>query len=124
MHKTDIGYNVIVNNIHIGLVFENEIFRELNIGDKLKGFVKNIREDNKLDISLQAIGYEKSNDPNSELILKILLENDGELSITDKNSPEDIYSKFGMSKKAFKKAIGALYKQRKIEIQLEGIKLM
>ncbi len=124
MHKTDIGYNVIVNNVHIGLVFENEIFRELNIGDKLKGYVKKIREDNKLDISLQAIGYEKSNDPNSELILKILLENDGELSITDKSSPEEIYSKFSMSKKAFKKAIGALYKQRKIEIQSEGINLV
>lgn len=124
MHKTDIGFNVIVNNTHIGLIFENEIFRELNIGDKLKGYVKNIREDNKLDISLQAHGYDKSIDPNCDLVYKKLLGHGGEVSITDKSSPEQIYSEFGMSKKAFKKAVGALYKQRKIEIHSDMIKLI
>lgn len=124
MHKTDIGFNVIINNTHIGLVFENEIFRELNIGDRLKGFVKKIRDDNKLDISLQASGYDQSIDPNCDLVYKKLLGFGGEVPITDKSSPEDIYSEFGISKKAFKKAVGALYKQRKIEIQADLIKLI
>lgn len=123
MQKTDLGYNVIVNNLHKGLVYENEIFKKLNIGDKLKGFVKQIREENKLDISLHPIGYKNFNDPNCELIYKALVENNGNLAVTDKSSTEEIYSQFGISKKAFKKAVGALYRQRKISIQPEGITL-
>ena len=121
--KTDLGFSVIVNNIHKGLLFLNEIFKELNIGDKIIGFVKNIREDNKLDISIQRIGYENFNDCNSELIFHKLVENEGFLSVTDKSSPEEIRRQFGISKKAFKKSIGALYKQRKITILPKGIKL-
>jgi len=124
MHETDIGFNVIVNNTHYGLIFENEIFREVNIGDKLIGFVKNIREDNKLDISLQPQGYDQSIDPNCDLVFKKILSHGGEVSITDKSSPEEIHSEFGLSKKAFKKAVGALYKQKKIEIQKDLIKLI
>lgn len=120
--KTDLGFSVIVNNIHKGLLFRNEIFKELNIGDKIIGFVKNIREDNKLDISIQRIGYENFNDCNSELIFRKLVENEGFLPVTDKSSPEEIRRQFGISKKAFKKSIGALYKQRKITILPEGIK--
>lgn len=120
--KTDLGFSVIVNNIHKGLLFRNEIFKELNIGDKIIGFVKNIREDNKLDISIQRIGYENFNDCNSELIFHKLVENEGFLTVTDKSSPEEIRRQFGISKKAFKKSIGALYKQRKITILPEGIK--
>ena len=85
--------------------------------------MKNIREDNKIDISLQAIGYEKFNDANTELIYKRLVENDGFLPISDKSSPEDIYSEFGISKKAFKKSLGSLYKERKITIKPDGIRL-
>lgn len=120
--KTDLGFSVIVNNIHKGLLFRNEIFKELNIGDKIIGFVKNIREDNKLDISIQRIGYENFNDCNSELIFHKLVENEGFLPVTDKSSPEEIRRQFGISKKAFKKSIGALYKQHKITILPEGIK--
>ncbi|MCJ7579985.1 MAG: S1-like domain-containing RNA-binding protein [Candidatus Aminicenantes bacterium] len=120
--KTDLGFSVIVNNKHKGLIFRNEIFKELSIGEKINGFVKNIREDNKLDISMQRIGYENFNDFNSELIFHKLGENEGFLPVTDKSSPEEIYKQFGMSKKAFKKSIGALYKQRKITIHPEGIK--
>lgn len=120
--KTDLGFSVIVNNIHKGLLFRNEIFKELNIGDKIIGFVKNIREDNNLDISIQRIGYENFNDCNSELIFHKLVENEGFLPVTDKSSPEEIRRQFGISKKAFKKSIGALYKQRKITILPEGIK--
>jgi len=124
LQKTDLGFTVIVNNRHKGLLFNNEIFRELNIGDKLKGFVKKIREDNKIDISLQAIGYNKFIDKNSDLIYRALLENDGFLAVTDKTSPDEIYLQFGMSKKAFKKTLGALFKQKKIKIQPNGIKLI
>lgn len=124
MQKTDIGFSVIVNNVHKGLIFENEIFKELNIGDKLTGFVKKIRDDNKIDISIQPIGYDNFNDPNMDLIYSTLSENKGFLTITDKSSPDEIYLQFGISKKAFKKAIGSLYKQRKITIQPKGIRLI
>lgn len=124
MQKTELGFSVIVNDLHKGLIFENEIFQELNIGDRLSGFVKNIRDDNKIDISLQAIGYKNFNDSNAEMIFMALAENNGYLAITDKSSPDEIYSLFGISKKAFKRSIGALYKQRKIKIEGQGIRLI
>jgi len=123
MKKTDLGFSVIVNQQHEGLIFENEIFSRLNIGDKVTAYVKQIRDDNKIDISLQPIGFENFNDPNCELILNKLKENKGFLPIADKSTPEEIYETFSMSKKAYKKAIGTLYKQRKIVLQPEGIKL-
>ncbi len=122
--KTELGFNVIVNHKHKGLVFVNEVFKPLNVGDKLKGFVKKIREDNKLDISLQPIGYRNAIDPNTDLILRKLSANNGRLALTDQSSPEEIYERLGISKKAFKKAIGALYKQGKIELLPQGIKLI
>ena len=122
--KTDLGYSVIVNNEHKGLVFENEIFTTINIGDVLKGYVKKIREDNKLDISLQPIGYKKFIDVNSSNIYQTLIDNNGYLTVTDKSSPEEIKSLFGLSKKAFKKSIGALYKQKKIVIEKDGIRIL
>jgi predicted RNA-binding protein (virulence factor B family) len=121
--KTDLGFTVIINHAHKGLIFDNEIFQQIRIGDRLTGYVKRIREDQKIDISLQPIGFRKFNDANSELIFKKLEENEGFLAFTDKSSPEDIYSLFGISKKAFKKSLGTLYKQRKIEILPDGIKL-
>lgn len=122
--KTDLGYAVIINHRHKGLVFDNEIFKEIRIGDQLKGFVKKIRDDNKIDVSLHALGYRSANDANSELILKQLKEHDGFLPLTDKSAPEDISAQFGISKKAFKKSLGALYKKRLIEIQPTGIQLL
>jgi len=122
--QSDLGYNVIVNFEHLGLIYENEIFTDLNIGDMRKGYVKNIREDNKLDITLQASGYRNVSDANSELIYDALLENNGFLEITDKSAPDEIYDMFGISKKAFKRSIGALYKQRRITIESNGIKLI
>ncbi|MCD4705759.1 GntR family transcriptional regulator, partial [bacterium] len=124
MQKTDLGFSVIINNTHKGLIFENEIFKELNIGDKFNGFVKKIRDDNKIDISIHEIGFEKYSDTNTELIYRLLKENEGFLPISDKSSPDEIYLQFGISKKAFKKSIGALYKERKITITPEGIKLI
>lgn len=123
-HESELGYSVIIDNKHKGLVYRNEVFKEVNIGDKMKGFVKKIGEDKKIDVSLQALGYRNFNDKNCELIYKALEINKGSISITDKSSPEDIYTQFGISKKAFKKAVGALYKERKISIEDEGIKLV
>jgi len=124
MKKTDLGFSVIVNQQHEGLIFDSDIFTKLNIGDKIKGYVKHIRDDNKIDISLQPIGFENFNDPNCNLILNKLKLHKGFLPITDKSTPEEIYTQFGISKKAYKKAIGTLYKQRKIILQSDGIKLM
>lgn len=123
MKKTDLGFSVIVNQQHEGLIFQSDIFTKLNIGDKIKGYVKLIRDDNKIDISLQPIGFENFNDPNCDMLLKKLKAQKGFLPITDKSTPEEIYSLFHISKKAFKKAIGTLYKQRKISLEPDGIKL-
>jgi len=124
MQKTDLGYAVIINHKHKGLIFDNEVFQELRIGESLKGFVKKVRDDHKMDISLQPIGYKEAHDANSELILNQLKASEGFLPITDKSSPEEIYQRFGISKKAFKKTIGALYKQRLIEFRPTGIALI
>lgn len=124
MQKTDLGYSVIVNHAHKGLIFDNEIFQEIRVGDRLKGYVKKIRDDQKIDISIQPIGFRNVNDSNSELIFKTLVENDGFLAVTDKSSPDEIYTQFGISKKAFKKSLGALYKQKKVDIQPDGIRLI
>ena len=124
LQKTDLGYSVIINHAHKGLIFDNEIFQEIRVGDKLNAYVKKIRDDQKIDISIQPIGFRKFNDSNSELIYKTLMENDGFLAVTDKSSPDEIYTQFGISKKAFKKSLGALYKQKKVDIQPDGIKLI
>jgi hypothetical protein len=121
---TDIGFSVIVNNVHKGLIYDNEIFTEISIGDHLKGFVKKIREENKIDISLQAIGYENFNSVNAEKIYTVLKDNDGFLNVNDKSSPREIMDLFEMSKKAFKKAAGELYRERKIKIEKDGIKIV
>ena len=121
-HPSEIGMNVIVNKIHAGLIHKNDIYTELSIGDTLKGVVKKVRPDNKLDIVLSQIGY-KSIEPNADLILKELNDNSGFLNLTDKSSPEDIKDMLKMSKKSFKKAIGNLYKQKLISIKDDGIYL-
>lgn len=119
-HPSDIGMNVIVNEKHLGLVYKDDIYKEISVGDRLKGIVKKVRDDNKLDISLSKIGY-RNIEPNAELIMQELEDNSGFLALTDKSNPEDIKEILQMSKKAFKKAIGSLYKQRIIEIKQDGI---
>lgn len=121
--RTDLGYKVIINNVHQGLIYANEIFKELNVGETLSGFVKNIREDGKIDISIQKQGYQNV-EPNAMKILEILKEKEGFLPLTDKSQPEDIYSQLEMSKKTFKKAIGGLYKRKLIRFTEEGIYLL
>jgi len=123
-HPSEIGMNVIVNKKHLGLIFKDAIFRDLSIGDKLKGIVKKVRDDNKLDITLGQIGY-RNIEPNAEAIMLELEDSkDGFLTLTDKSSPEAIKEQLQMSKKNFKKAVGTLYKQRLIEIKPDGIYLV
>jgi uncharacterized protein len=121
--QTDIGYVVIINNLHSGILHNNEIFQDIKIGDKLKGFIKKIKEDQKIDVLIGKAGYQKVEDETSK-ILRLLQENDGYLPYHDKSDPEEIYSFFGMSKKTFKMTTGALYKARKIEFTQTGIKLL
>ncbi|MCF2488555.1 S1 RNA-binding domain-containing protein [Dyadobacter sp. CY347] len=121
--KSDLGYNAIVNQYHKGLIYSNEVFREINIGDSLKGYVKKIREENKLDLSLQKTGYEVV-EPTAQFILDELKKANGFLNLSDSSSPEDIYKKLQISKKVFKKAIGGLYKQGLIKISDDGISLV
>lgn len=121
--KTDIGYKVIINNLHTGVLHYNEVFRELQIGDKEKGFIKTIREENKIDVALGERGYKRV-EGEAEKILRLLQENDGYLPYHDKSDPDDIYEFFGMSKKTFKMTVGALYKQQKVELTKTGIKLI
>lgn len=121
--KTDIGYMMIINNQHIGLLHNNEVFRNIKIGDRLKGFIKKILPNNKIDIVLGKPGYQKVEDE-LEKIIRLLQENNDYLPYNDKSAPEAIYAFFGMSKKTFKMAIGALYKQRKIDFAKAGIVLI
>lgn len=122
-HPSDIGMNVIVNKTHIGLIYRDQIFRDLSIGDRLKGVVKKIRPGNKLDITLGQIGY-RNIEPNAEKIMHELHDNSGFINLTDKSSPEAIKNQLQMSKKNFKKAVGTLYRQRLIEIKPDGIYLV
>ena len=122
--ESDIGYVVIVNQVHQGLVYKNEVFTHLHIGQMIEeGFVKKIREDNKLDIGIGKQGVEKLDDDQVKLI-QLLKLHKGFLPYHDKSSPEDIYAFFGISKKAFKMNVGMLYKAKKITIEDGGIRLI
>jgi len=122
-HPSELGMNVIVNKTHLGLVFNDDIYKDISVGDRLKGIIKKVRNDNKLDISLNQIGY-RNIEPNAEHILFELQDNSGFLPLHDKSNPEDIKAQLQMSKKSFKKAIGTLYKERQITIEEDGIRLV
>ena len=121
--KTDLGYGVIINGVHKGLIYNDEVFRPLPIGTSIKGFVKKIREENLIDISLQQQGVANIK-PAATIIFEALEKNKGFLGITDKSQPEVIYDTLKMSKKSFKKAVGLLYKERKIRLESDGIYLV
>ena len=120
---SEIGISVIVNNSYQGMLFSNEIFEKVKIGKALNGYVKNIRADKKIDVSLNRSGYIAVDD-NVQKLHDALVDNGGELNLTDKSAPAEIVDQLGMSKKIFKKAVGALYKQRKLEIGETSIKLV
>lgn len=123
MQKTDLGFSAIINNRHKGLIYDNEIFRDINVGQKCTGYIRKIREDHKIDLSLQPLGYQESKETHTDLILRKLMENGGSLSLNDKSAPDIIYIDLGISKKAFKRAIGAMYRERMINITEDGITL-
>jgi len=120
--KTDLGWEAIIDDKHKGLLFFNDVFQEIKIGDSLVGYIKNIREDKKVDLSLIPIG-QKMLEPTAAFILEKLEEANGFLALHDKSSPEEIRAKLQLSKKAFKKGIGTLYKERKIKITSTGISI-
>ena len=119
-HLTEIGANVIINGLHKGLIYLEDIFEDIRTGDFLKAFVNNIREDNKIDVVIQKPGY-KSIEPNAQYILDELKSSGGFLPLHDKSSPDTIKDILGLSKKSFKKAIGRLYKDKQITIKEDGI---
>jgi hypothetical protein len=121
--RTDIGYVVIINNLHTGVLHFNDIYQNITTGDKLKGFIKKVRPDNKIDVVIGKQGYERV-EGEAEKILRLLRENNGYLPYHDKSDPNEIYDFLGMSKKAFKMATGSLFKQQKIALTKTGIKLL
>jgi len=121
--RTDLGYKALIDNSRQGMLYKNEVFQTLRKGQHIKGFVKKVRDDGKIDLCLQKPGPEKV-DEVAEKIVEKLRAAGGFVSITDKSAPEIIYSLFGVSKKTYKKAIGALYRKRRIIIENNGIKLL
>lgn len=118
--ETELGMNVVIENKYRGLVYSSEIFTDLLSGDRVKGYVKTIRPDKKIDISLQKIGLENLEE-GAERILGILSSNDGFLELTDKSSPDEIQSQLQMSKKNFKRSLGILYKKKLVNLTKKGI---
>lgn len=122
-HITEMGINVIINEQHKGLMYKDQVYEDLRTGDRMKGYIKHIRPDNKIDVSLQKAGFENI-EPNAEKVLDELRASRGFLRLNDDSHPEDIKTVLKMSKKTFKKAIGTLYKQKLIEIKDDGIYLV
>ncbi len=121
--QTDLGFKVIINNKYEGLIFKNEIFGDVHLGDVSRAYIKNLREDGKIDVSLQPIGFHHTED-NKLVILHHLKINNGTIALGDKSPAEEIYSKLKMSKKNFKRTIGGLYKERLIEVTDFEIRLI
>lgn len=122
--KTPLGYKTIVNGLYWGQLYKNDVFRNLKVGDKVKGYIKTLRPDGKIDLTLRKQGYQAAIPEAAHKIMAYLKENDGFVAVTDKSPPDAIYAKFQMSKKAFKKAIGGLYKRKMIRIEKDGIHLV
>jgi len=120
--KTELGTKMIVNQAYWGILHESDLFREIRYGQQLRGFIKNVRQDKRLDITLKKPGFEH-NESLANKILKHLAENNGVSTINDKAAPELIYKTFGVSKKVYKAELGSLYKQKKIRLEKDGVHL-
>jgi hypothetical protein len=121
--KTDLGFKAIINGTHWGMLFKNNVFRALEYGQRVDGFIQEVREDGKISLTLEKPGYEKVPDVSRNILAYIEAEG-GFMPINDKSPSEEITARFGVSKKTFKKAIGALYKARKITIEDDGTRLL
>ena len=122
--QTELGVKAVINHQYWGVIYKNEIFQSLQKGQKLKGYIKKIRPDNKIDLALNQDKYGRKVDDTSDKVLAILEKHGGYIPLTDKSPPEMIYDTFGVSKKVYKQAIGGLYRQRKILIEDNGIRLV
>jgi predicted RNA-binding protein (virulence factor B family) len=118
--ETDLGYKVIINNLHWGLLYHKDVFRRLEKGEQLTGYIKEVREDEKIDVSLTPLGYGKVEGVAATILESLRIHN-GFLPLHDKSEPEEIYALFRCSKKTFKQAIGSLYKQKLVTIEEDGI---
>jgi len=121
--RSEMGYKAVINHTHLGLIFKDDAFKPLKYGKALTGYIKAIRSDQKIDVSLQ-LPRAQGSDELSEKILRHLHLNDGTSPLTDKSAPDDIYHIFNVSKKNYKKAIGSLYKAKKILIESDKITLL
>lgn len=121
-NSTDLGYKAIINHRHWGVLYKDEVFQRLSFGQSIKGYIKHVRPDGKIDLSLR--GGRETRDKDEQIILNYLKKQHGFAAVHDKSDPQLIASLFGMSKAAFKKTIGRLYKQRLIEIGKDGIRLL
>ena len=122
-NTSDLGYNVIIDHTYSGILYHNEVFKKLETGDEITGYIKKIREDGKIDVSLQQTGFAEVQDASQEVYQK-LKASGGTLNLSDKSDPQEIYEALGMSKKTFKKAIGTLYKEGKINLEPNRISLL
>ncbi|MDC8831229.1 CvfB family protein [Alteromonas gilva] len=121
--QTDLGYKVVINQTHLGLVFASDAFKKLKVGDETTGFIKQVREDGKIDVVLQQVNA-TARDSLQQAILDDLEAHDGFSTLTDKSPPEEIYARFNVSKAAYKRALGALYKQHKIQLDKQKVTLL
>jgi predicted RNA-binding protein (virulence factor B family) len=122
-HQSELGYKAIINGAHTGILYDNEVYRNLRKGDKMKGYIKKVREDEKIDLVLEKPGYGKV-DGIAQTLLKRLEKANGFIDMTDKSPADEVTRRLGISKKNFKKAVGALYKQKIIAIEDDGIRLL
>jgi len=120
--QTKLGYTAVVDNAHWGIIYQNEVFQEMRPGQKLKGYIQSVRPDHKIDLRLQQTGTQGL-DTVANSILQTITDRGGRLTVSDKSPPEEIYALFGVSKKRFKKAVGALYKRRLVTLSAGGIRL-
>mgnify|MGYP000093979410 CR=1 FL=1 len=119
-----IGFTVLVNEVFEGMLYKSELYQKIAEGQKLVGYVKKIREDEKIDVSLQAVGFKHTIVKNEIIILNALRQQDGFIALHDKSSPDEIKYQLNMSKKAFKNAVGGLFKQKLISIEEDGIRFL
>ncbi len=122
--QTDLGFNVWIDQDYEGLLYRNEIFQEIRERQRIAGYIKNIREDGKIDVSLKPQGFRNVISLDTEKVVEAIYDHDGFLPLTDKSSPEEIKRELLMSKKAFKRAVGTLYKEKTILIKEDGLELI
>ena len=122
--ESELGINAVINNMYQGLIFKSDIHKDVLVGEQVTGYVKKVREDGKIDLMLEPLGYKKSVESNTNILIKAIKGAGDYLALTDKSDPAEIKKTLGLSKKAFKRAAGHLYKNKLIEIRQDGLYLI